>query len=104
MNPWPASTPQPPASQPSSTPRATSEPATTEEPQPDALITTSVGSGDSAPTGAAGDQTGEATTGPPARQPEWDEARRAYIFWDDGRQEWLQYFDETQSWGPITRA
>jgi uncharacterized RDD family membrane protein YckC len=55
--------------------------------------------------GPPGDETVERTTvSPPTREPQWDEARRAYIFWDDSRQEWLQYFDETQSWGPITRA
>jgi uncharacterized RDD family membrane protein YckC len=39
-----------------------------------------------------------------ARQPQWDEARQAYIFWDDSRQEWLQYDYAAQRWGPISRA
>lgn len=33
--------------------------------------------------------------------PEWDPARRAYIFWNGT--EWLQYDYARQSWGPISR-
>ena len=72
----PAAPSQPPPSQPRRAShdrarrRADAEPATTEEPEPDALVTTAVGSGGSAPTGRGGRpdrRGGNGSSGPSAR-------------------------------------
>jgi uncharacterized RDD family membrane protein YckC len=47
-----------------------------------------------------------AASPPPAAadptQPQWDNARNAYIQWDPVGQRWMQFDQATQQWGPIS--
>jgi uncharacterized RDD family membrane protein YckC len=51
------------------------------------------------PPPATGAPTAAAPTG--AGEPQWDEARQAYIQWDPAQQVWLQFDQATQQWRPI---
>lgn len=51
---------------------------------------------------AAGAPTAPAAAAPTgAGEPQWDEARQAYIQWDPAQQVWLQFDQATQQWRPI---
>jgi hypothetical protein len=45
----------------------------------------------------------EATGVVSAPEPQWDEARQAWITWDEARGEWLEWNDARSSWGPISQ-
>jgi RDD family len=65
----------PASTSPASTPAATCEPPAAAEPQ--------------------------AQAHPPAREPQWDEQRHAWVFWEAETSRWLQHDPATGQWGPL---
>ena len=80
---------------------AATMPAEIPEQQPAATTALTLAPGTEKAASAPSPAVAHALGGTNQTAPEWDAARRAYIFWNGN--EWLQYDYARQTWGPISR-